>query len=124
MLETVWKNFEGFTKKQVKKAILAREAQAMVAYPPDEKFKQMINHESTKNCNVKVEDINNARTFFGPNRARLKGATVRQNPERVDPEYTAIPRDFYKFHHFVTLTADVMFVNGIPFWSLDQEISN
>ena len=66
MLETVRKNFEGFTKKQVKKAILAREAQAMIAHPPDEKFKQMINHESTKNCNVKVEDNNNACTFLVP----------------------------------------------------------
>ena len=27
----------------------------------------------------------------------------------------AIPRDFYKLHKFVTLTADVMFVCGIPF---------
>ena len=26
-----------------------------------------------------------------------------------------IPKDFYQLHKFVTLTADVMFVNGIPF---------
>ena len=25
------------------------------------------------------------------------------------------PEDFYQLHKFVTLTADVMFVNGIPF---------
>ena len=67
MLETVQKNFKGFTKKQVKKAILAREAHAMVAHPPDEKFKQMVRHESLRNCSVKVDDITNARTFFGPN---------------------------------------------------------
>ena len=33
----------------------------------------------------------------------------------MDPEFTWIPKDFYELHHFVTLTADVMFVNGIPF---------
>ena len=33
----------------------------------------------------------------------------------MDPEFTRIPKDFYELHHFVTLTADVMFVNGIPF---------
>ena len=60
MLGTVRKNFEGFTKKQVKKAILARKAQAMVAHPPDEKFKQMVSYESLRNCNVKVDDITNA----------------------------------------------------------------
>ena len=27
----------------------------------------------------------------------------------------AIPGDFYKMHKMVTLTADVMFVSGIPF---------
>ena len=64
MLETLQKNFEGFTKKQVKKAILAREAQAMVAHPPDEKFKQMVSHESLRNCSVKVDDITNAQIFF------------------------------------------------------------
>ena len=45
----------------------------------------------------------------------MKGGTVRQNPERVDPVYTAIPSDFFELHRFVTLTADVMFLNGIPF---------
>ena len=73
MIETAQKNFEGFTKKQVKKAILAREAQVMVAHPPDEKLKQMVGHESLRNCNVKVDDITNTQTFFGPYRSRLKG---------------------------------------------------
>ena len=115
MLETVQKNLEGYTKREVKKAILACEAQAMVAHPPDDKFKQMVSHENLRNCSVKVKDITNARALFGLNRSRLKGGTVRQNPERVDPVYTAIPRDFYELHRFETLTADVMFVNGIPF---------
>ena len=45
----------------------------------------------------------------------MKGGTVRQKHDRVDPEFTQIPKDFYELHHFVTLTADVMFVNCIPF---------
>ena len=77
MLETVRKNFEGYTKKQVERAILARKTQAMVPHPPDEKFKQMVNHESFKNCNVKVEDITNAHNLFGHNRSRLKGRSKR-----------------------------------------------
>jgi hypothetical protein len=55
---------------------LACEAQAMVAHPLDEKFKQMGSHESLRNCNVKVDDITNARTFFGPNHSRLKGGQL------------------------------------------------
>ena len=41
--------------------------------------------------------------------------TVRQKPDRVDPEYTQIPRDFYELYKFVTLAADVMFVNYVQF---------
>jgi len=115
MLETVRKNMEGFTKRQLDKAVLARKAQAMVAHPPDEKFKQMVSRGSLKNCKVQIQDISNARSIFGHNRSRLKGGTVRKKPERVEPEYTEIPKDFYVLHRFVTLTADVMFVNGIPF---------
>ena len=39
MPETMRANFDGFTRKQVEKAILARCVQAMVDHPPDEVFK-------------------------------------------------------------------------------------
>ena len=41
---------------------------------------------------------------------------TRTKHERVvTGEDVVIHRDFYLFHRFVTLTADVMFVNGMPF---------
>ena len=87
--------------------------QAMVAQPPEEKFKDMVSHKSLYNCRVKADYITNAHAIFGPNRSRLKGATVRQKPDRVDPEYTQMPRNFYELHKFFTLAADVMFVNDV-----------
>ena len=107
MLETVRKNFEGYTKKQVENVILVRKMQAMVAHPPDDKFKDMVRHESLPNCRVRVDEITNAHTIFGPNRSRLKGATVRYKPDRVDHEYTQITRNLYELHKFVTLAANV-----------------
>ena len=62
-------------------------------------------------------DVNNARSIFGPNLPGLRRKTVRQSPERVVPEYLETPQDFYRLRHFFTLTADVMFVNGIPFFT-------
>ena len=85
----------------------------MVSHPPDEKFKDMVSHKSLSNCSVKVDDITNAHAIFGTNCYILKGATVRQKPDRVDPEYTQIPRDSYELHKFVTLAADVTFVNDV-----------
>ena len=45
----------------------------------------------------------------------MRVKTVRKNPERVETEETYVPRYFYGVHKFVTFTADVMFVNGVPF---------
>ena len=40
---------------------------------------------------------------------------MRKKPERVHGETLSIPRDIYKLHHYVTLTADLMYVNGVTF---------
>ena len=68
-----------------------------------------------KNCPVTTWDIANATAIFGPNQAAMRGKTVRQKPDKVETEFIPIPRDFYELHKFVTLTADVMFVNGVAF---------
>ena len=52
--------------------------------------------------------------MFVPNLAGNRGKTVRQNPDRVVTDHVAIPREFLKLHKFVTIVADVMFVNGTP----------
>jgi hypothetical protein len=67
------------------------------------------------NCPVKRSDIANAAVIFGPNRNVLRGKTVRQRPTRVEADFIQIPRDYYVLHKFVTLTADLMFVNGVAF---------
>ena len=112
MVQTVRKNFEGFTRRQVKKAILARELQAKVAHPSDQQFKRMVSQRSLKKSRITPQAIAHARTIFGQNRSGLRGFTVRAKPERVEPDFVEIPRDFYRLHKFVTLVGDVMFVDG------------
>ena len=110
-----------FTNKQVEKAIESRDMQAHMDHPTDEKFKLLVSSKIPDNLSVVSSDAPNARTLFGPNRPGLRGKTVRQRPERVIPEYLDIPQDFYRLHHFVTLTADVMFVNSLPFFTTFHE---
>ena len=86
LVQTVCKNFEGYTKRQAKQAILVRKAQAMVGHPTDDKFKHMVSSKSTTNCRVNVNDVTNAHTIFCPYLPGLGGMT-RQKPERFDPEY-------------------------------------
>jgi hypothetical protein len=113
MVETVRKNFEGFTAKEVKDAAYARKAHGMVGSPSDDEFASMVS--TMKNCPVKRSDIANATAIFDPNRNLLRGKTVRQRLERVEVDFIQILCDYYVLHKFVTLTADLMFVSGIPF---------
>ncbi len=57
----------------MKKAILAREAQAKLAHPTDEKFKIMVSSKSLDNCPVKPQHITDVKTIFGPNHPGLRG---------------------------------------------------
>ena len=116
LLNTVRDNFEGYTKRQIQKAIEARKLQAMLTYPTDEKLMEMVSESGFKNCDTTASDVKVSKAVFGPNRAAMRGKTVRQKPKRVNAEYVTIPRDFYELHKFVTLTADVMFVNGFLCW--------
>ena len=64
---------------------------------------------------ITASDITNSHTMFSPNLTGTKGNIVQQNPDRVAIDYVAVSKDFMKPQKFVTLVADVMFVNGAPF---------
>ena len=53
--------------------------------------------------------------MFGPSCAEVRGKTARIAPNRVEPEYIMIPKDFILLHKKVVLVADTMFVNNVAF---------
>ncbi len=67
------------------------------------------------NCPVTVQDVNNAHHIYGCDLANIRGKTTRRKPEHVQIDSVQIPWDFVKMHKYVTLAADIMFVNGLPF---------
>jgi hypothetical protein len=75
----------------------------------------MVHEKLLANCPVTVQDVNNAHHIYGQDLANIRGKTTRRKPEHVQVDYVQIPRDFVKMHKYVTLAADVMFVNGLPF---------
>ena len=79
LLQTDRKNFEGYKKRQVKQVILACNAQAMVAHPTDDKFKQMVSSKSIANYRVKVNNITNAHAIFGLYLPDLGGGQLDKN---------------------------------------------
>ncbi len=50
----------------------------MVAYLTGESFKQMVRNKNLEYSNIRVQDITNAQTIFGPNRAGLRGKQLEK----------------------------------------------
>ena len=90
MVETVHRNYEGFTKKEVEKAIGARHLQGMLGNPSDQDFLAMVCTNSIQNCNFTIDDCKHAFLIFGKNLPNIIGKTVRKKPDRVEPEYVDI----------------------------------
>ena len=78
MLETVEKNMEMFTKKEIEKAQLARVVQRRCAHPTDEHMKQIVSQRSLKNIPSSTNGLVNAETLHGPSVPGLKGWAARK----------------------------------------------
>ena len=65
IIQTVRNNFEGWTKKQVEKTILAHKVKEMVEHTTDESFKHMVSSKLLNNHPLKLEDVTNTHTIFG-----------------------------------------------------------
>ena len=76
LVTTVRENFEGYTKKEVKGTIHARQFQAMLGHPSKNDCKSMVHAYLIANCPVTPENISHAHKLFGENLAGLRGKTV------------------------------------------------
>ena len=53
LINTIRKQFEGLTPREVKEAILARTVQSRIGNPTDKKYKHMVSVNSLKECPVR-----------------------------------------------------------------------
>ena len=104
-----------FTKRQVAGAEKASSLRESLIYPSDKNFKWIIQSNQIRNCPVRVQDIEVAHEIWGKDINNLKGKTTRKKPIPVAKDFVKIPREIQKLHKFVYLTADIFFVNKIPF---------
>jgi hypothetical protein len=116
LINTVSENKEGFTKRQIKAAEAARTLYATLSYPSWRDFRWIIRSNQIKDCPVSVQDVDAAFEIWGKNVAALKGKTTRRKPIPVAEDFVRIPKEILNMHKDVALTADVFFVNKIPFF--------
>ena len=96
VVPTIRKNFEGFTKREIHRAIQARKLQSMIGSPGKADYEGMVREKLIDDCPVDTDDLKNAQKIFGPaDLAGLRGKTVRRRPERVEVKIVAFPRDFW-----------------------------
>jgi hypothetical protein len=115
LVNTVKQNQEGFTKREFDRAKSARRALGLVGYPSPRDFKNMVRSYMIKNCNVTPNDINNAYTRFGDAIDTLRGKTVRITHDPAMADYVEIPKEILDMNRELTVAADLMFVNRLPF---------
>ena len=61
--------------------------------------------------------MDRANTIYGPSIATLKGKTTRTNSKLVVTDYVDIPPAVLNYNKYITLSADIVFVNHIPFYA-------
>jgi hypothetical protein len=115
VIETVKENREGYTQREYERAEQARRALGMVGYPSPKDFQNMVCSNMVNHYHVTPSDEKAANGIFESNIASLKGKTVIVNPNRVTRQYVNIPPEIIELNKDVTLTADTMFINKLPF---------
>ena len=118
LVTTVNKNMTRYTKAEVSMAENARALQRKLGYVSTKDFIHIVNNNLLPNCPVTKRDIMASEDIFGPELGLLKGKTVRRNPLKVDTNmtYTPLPPSVHERYQEVTLSADIMYVNKIPFF--------
>ena len=115
-METVAGNKKGFTKRQIKGAETAKGLYTTLSYPSIKDYNWVIHSNKIKNFPVTVEDVATASKILGKNVDALKGNTTRRKPEVVKRDLFKVPKELMKLHKDIYLTAEICFVNKIPFF--------
>ena len=97
------------------KAGTTRRVQQMMAFHSNNDYDGMMGGHILQDCNIATRDITNAKLIFGPNLHAIRGEMVRCSPQPAITHYIDIPRVIRECDRDVDISADVFFINGLPF---------
>ena len=75
----------------------------------------MVSSNMIKNCPIDSTNVSNARAIFGLDLSSVRGKTVRRKTKLIEEEYVVVPKELVSRHKFISMAADVFFVDGISF---------
>ena len=89
---------------------------AKLGYPSVKDFRWVFHIKHIVDCPVTVQDIEIENEICGKNITDLKGYISRKKPTDMAGDIFIIPKELIELHKDVFMTADILFVNGIPFF--------
>ena len=75
----------------------------------------MVRSNMIYNCLATLQDVKNAKLFFGPDATSLKGKPVSHNPDSVVTDYVEIPQEILESLKELEVSTDIMFINKLLF---------
>jgi len=114
-INTVDNNKTKYTIKEYSDAVRARSLQNIIGQPNMQDFIKYMERNMIPNCPVTKADIIRAEDIFGANIGALQGKPVRKKSARVVTTIHELPMEIIEHHRSVTLEADIMYINEIPF---------
>ena len=115
LVTTVADNMSKFSAYDITRAKLARSIQKRIGRPSTPEFISIVSSNQLPNCPITVRDIKSAEYIWGPDLGSLKGKQPRTCPDAVRPNLDPIPIAIMEQYRDVTISADIMKVNNIPF---------
>ena len=116
-LQTVAKNRDLFTRREVQGADKARALYRHIGRPSQERFIQYLQKGIIRNCPITVEDAKRAQSIYGPDIAYLKGKTTQKPPTPHIETHIPLelPSHIAEHHRNITLCVDFFFVQRQAF---------
>ena len=115
-ITTVTENKQKYSQSDVKRADGVRALQKIIGHPPARHLSYLLDHHLIPNSPFTSHDVWRAEQIYGPDLGNLKGKTTRRNPPTVDHITQQCPPTIIEQYGNIMLCADVMYVNGIPFF--------
>ena len=92
MVNTLRKNYKGFTSAEINRDDAVYKALGRLGYPTVDEFEKMICSNQIQNYPITSKDITNTKVRFGTHLSGLMGNTVIRTPKRVYSGCVEIPR--------------------------------
>ena len=115
-ITTVTENKQKYSQSDVKKADGVRALQKVIGHPTSKQLSYLLDHHLIPNSPFTSHGVRRAEQIYGPNLGNLKGKTTQRNPPTVDQIMQQCPDTIIEQYGKIMLSADVMHVNGIPFF--------